>query len=116
MRKVMLLLAGLLWASAPVQALEIAGVRLADTQRVGETTLLLNGAGVRSRLLFKVYIAALYLPARQTRAEAVLAASPPRRMQLTMLGEHPVQANLKRALLGERWRQRRDPTGTRLTG
>jgi hypothetical protein len=85
MRMMTLLLTGLMWASMPAQALEIAGVKLADTERAGETMLQLNGAGVRSRLLFKVYVAALYLPARQTRADAVLAAPPPRRMQLVML-------------------------------
>ncbi len=77
--------AGLTFACAPAQALEIAGVQLADTQHAGETTLVLNGAGVRTRLLFKVYVAALYLPARQSQAGAVLALPPPRRMQLTML-------------------------------
>lgn len=72
-------------APLPAGALEVAGVKLAETQRLGETTLQLNGAGVRSRFLFKVYVAALYLPTRQTQAEAVLAAPPPRRIQLTML-------------------------------
>lgn len=79
------LLALLLGTSPPAQALEITGVKLAETQRVGDATLVLNGAGVRSRFFIKVYVAALYLPQRQGRADAVLAAAPPRRMQLTML-------------------------------
>ncbi len=80
-----LLWAGLTFLCLPAQALEVAGVKIADTERAGGTTLVLNGAGVRTRLLFKVYVAALYLPVRQNQAEAVLAAPPPRRVQLTML-------------------------------
>ena len=85
MRLAMACLMGCLYLNAPVQAAEIAGVKLAETHRTGDTMLVLNGAGVRSRFLFKVYVAALSLPVRQTQADAVLAAPPPRRMQLAML-------------------------------
>jgi hypothetical protein len=44
----------------------------------------LNGAGVRTRLMFKVYVAALYLPAKAADLPATLAQTP-RRVQLTLL-------------------------------
>lgn len=85
MRAAVWVLCGGLGLGVPVHAMEVAGIKLAETQRAGETTLVLNGAGVRTRLLFKVYVAALYLPVRQAQADAVLAGPPPRRVQLTML-------------------------------
>lgn len=76
-----------LWLGAisAANAFEVGGVKLVETQRLGDATLILNGAGVRSRFMFKVYVAALYLPARQGRADAILASPSPRRVQLTML-------------------------------
>lgn len=85
MRIAISLLSLALVVSLPAHALEVAGVKLAESQRVGETTLQLNGAGVRSRFMFKLYVAALYLPMRHQQADAVLAAPPPRRIHLTML-------------------------------
>lgn len=85
MRHALLCLLLSLGLCLPVQAREVAGVQLPETRQAGETVLLLNGAGVRTRFLFEVYVAALYLPVRQARAEAILDAPPPRRLQLSML-------------------------------
>ncbi len=54
-------------------ALEVGGVKLADVTQVGNASLQLNGAGVRTKLFVKIYVAALYLPQRQASAEAVIA-------------------------------------------
>ena len=49
-------LAGVLCVFAlPVFAAEVAGVKVADTAQVGAQSLLLNGAGVRNKWMFKVY-------------------------------------------------------------
>jgi hypothetical protein len=71
--------------AAPAGAREIAGVELPETVRVGDTTLRLNGAGVRTRLLFKVYAAGLYLTEPTRDASAVLRTDAPRRIELRML-------------------------------
>jgi hypothetical protein len=63
---------------------EVAGVRLDDKVSVGAQELVLNGAGVRTRVVFKVYVASLYLPQKATELAAVLAKSP-RRIQLNLL-------------------------------
>src|ERR1700674_2979681 len=67
--------------AAVALAAEVGGVRLEDKVSVGAQELVLNGAGVRTRVLFKVYVASLYLPQKDTELAAVLAKSP-RRMQL----------------------------------
>ena len=66
-------------------ALEVAGVKPADSVTIGNRVLVLNGAGLRTRFFFKVYVAALYLPARQTGANMIIAADDPYRIALYML-------------------------------
>lgn len=67
------------------QPAELEGVKLAPTAQVGSSPLVLNGAGLRVRVFFKVYVAALYLPQKATDAAAVLAQKGPRRVTITML-------------------------------
>lgn len=82
-----LLLAAALWAGAPAHAqdVELAGVKYAPTLTLANTTLRLNGAGVRYKAVFKVYTAGLYLTAKAATTEQVLAASGPRRLHIVML-------------------------------
>ena len=65
-------------------ALEVEGVELADKVSVGGAELLLNGAGVRKRAIFKVYVGSLYVPDKARTAQDVLAGGP-RRIQLNLL-------------------------------
>jgi hypothetical protein len=74
-----------------------AGVTLADSVDVNGQTLVLNGAGVRTKLFVKVYVGALYLPSKQTSADAILAADAPRRMVMHFV--HDVD----RARMVEAW-------------
>lgn len=77
--------AGLVLAwSVAVHALEVAGVTLADKASVGGQELVLNGAGVRTRAIFKVYVASLYVPAKANAPAGVLAKGP-RRIQMNLL-------------------------------
>jgi len=73
--------------AVPAQTTEVAGVKFANTLQVGNTKLQLNGAGVRYKVVFKVYAAALYLTDKATTPEAVLAAPGPRHLQIVMLRE-----------------------------
>lgn len=70
-----------------VSAAEIEGVKIADKVRVGDTgpELVLNGAGIRTRLVFKVYVGALYLPQKQSAADAILSDSSAKRVALHLL-------------------------------
>lgn len=63
--------------AAPASAREVAGVALPDTATLGGKTLLLNGAGLRSRLFVKVYVGALYLEQKATDGAAIVAADAP---------------------------------------
>ena len=58
----------------------VAGVTLPNTVDVGGRTLVLNGAALRKKAVFKVYVAGLYLPTKEKNAEKIIAADEPRRM------------------------------------
>ena len=83
MRRFSSLLFALCFA-APVLAAEVAGVTLADKVSVGGHALVLNGAGVRTKVFFKIYVGSLYLPQKAQDLAGVLAKSP-RRIQMNML-------------------------------
>jgi hypothetical protein len=74
-----------LFLSWNVNALEVSGVQLADSAHLGTSDLVLNGAGLRTKLFFKVYVAALYLTQKQTVANAIIADENPQRVALHML-------------------------------
>ncbi|HEY7945309.1 MAG TPA: chalcone isomerase family protein [Casimicrobiaceae bacterium] len=81
-RFIAVLLAAL--ATAGAVAADIGGVPVDDKAAVGGRELLLNGGGVRKRVVFKVYVASLYLPQKAADLASVLAKSP-RRIRLDML-------------------------------
>jgi hypothetical protein len=70
---------------ASAQAVEVESVKLDPTAQVGGATLQLNGAGLRTRVFFKVYVAGLYVPQKVGNAGALLAQKGPRRVAITML-------------------------------
>ena len=72
-------------ALRPAVSATVDGIRVADSVQLGGATLVLNGAGKRTRFLLNIYIAALYLPSRMSSAAAVLADPGPKRVSLTMM-------------------------------
>lgn len=67
------------------QAGELAGVTLPDQVSAGGQDLVLNGMALRSKFMFRVYVAGLYLPQKESSAERILAADGPRRMVMHWL-------------------------------
>jgi hypothetical protein len=84
MKKIILMMCCVL-LSWNASALEVAGVMLPDSVSLGNQNLVLNGAGIRTRFFFKVYVAALYLPVKLTTEKAVIADENPQRIALHML-------------------------------
>jgi hypothetical protein len=66
-------------------AREVAGIQIPDKVALGESTLVLNGAGVRSKFFVKVYVGALYLSAMQRDAAGIIAADAPVAVHLHFL-------------------------------
>ena len=81
MRKLLLLLLMPLAASAA----EVEGVKIEDKTRVGSSDLVLNGAGLRKRLFFQVYVIGLYVPQKSSNAGAILEQPGTKRVAIHML-------------------------------
>jgi len=58
----------------------LAGVTLPDTAQVGSANLVLNGIGLRTEFMVKVYVAGLYLEQKSSDASAIIKADAPKRI------------------------------------
>ena len=74
-------LAGL-WIAGSAPAAEIAGVHVPDAVTVQGHTLGLQGAGVRKKFFFKVYVGALYLANPSPDAARAVGADEPKRISM----------------------------------
>ena len=72
MRKLAVALSFLLLSSHAF-ALDVAGVNVPPTVVIQQKTLSLNGAGIRKRFLFKVYVGSLYTERKVTTPAQLLA-------------------------------------------
>ena len=80
------LIAAACWAPALLAA-EVSGVQIGESAQVTPAgpALLLNGAGLRQRLVFKVYAMGLYLRAKTGDAAEAIATPGPKRVAIHML-------------------------------
>jgi len=75
----------LLLLSPSLYAREIAGVHLADSISIGGQTLSLNGAGIRSKFVFDIYVGALYLTTKTSDAKQAINMAGPKRISMHFL-------------------------------
>ena len=81
-------LAAWLMICGAAQAVEIDGVKVPDRIKLGQAELVLNGAGVRHKLMtVPVYVGALYLTAAKKSAAEVLADPGPKRVLMHVVIE-----------------------------
>ncbi len=83
MRKILLICCMLLSWSACAQ--DVDGVNLPETLRLGGRDLVLNGAGVRTRFFFDLYVAALYLDQKKNSSDVILSEGGASRVSLHLL-------------------------------
>jgi hypothetical protein len=82
------MMAGALLAAAvslpAMAAVDVNGYKFEETAKVAGKDLKLNGAGMRTKLVFKVYAAGLYLPEKKKVVADILKEEGPRRVTLQM--------------------------------
>ncbi|GKS91717.1 chalcone isomerase family protein [Acidovorax sp. SUPP2539] len=80
-------LAGLLvtMGAASAQVVTVADVKYGTALQLQGSPLLLNGAGIRYKAVFKVYTAGLYLERKAGTPQEVAALRGPKRLSITML-------------------------------
>ena len=72
-------------AAFPVLAKEVAGVSLPETTTVDGKTLKLNGAGLRTKVVFKVYVLGLYLETPSRDATAIISSDQVKSLRMSLL-------------------------------
>ncbi|HDK38575.1 MAG TPA: hypothetical protein ENG92_06130 [Thiolapillus brandeum] len=96
MRWLSILLVGLLPAMLAAKTVE--GVKLPDQASVDGKVLVLNGAGIREKFFFDIYVAALYLPVKASDASQILQAD-----QLWQLTMHFLYSEVSKKKLDKGW-------------
>lgn len=88
-----ILVAGLAFSSCAAVAAtqEISGVKVEDQAEVNGTKLALNGAGIRYKGPFKVYVASLYSGKKASNLDELVNQPGPKRLQVSMLRD--IEAN-----------------------
>ncbi len=88
-------------ASVQLQAIEIADIEIAPQVSIAglDKPLLLNGAGIRYKFFFKVYIGALYLAQKQNSPKAILESDGPNRVLMHFIYDEVSQEKLTDAWL-----------------
>lgn len=74
-------------AMSLAQAVEVSGVKVDDAAKVGGKDLVLSGAGLRTKTIFKIYVLGIYLNKKETTQAGVLAAQGPKRAKIHVLRE-----------------------------
>lgn len=74
-----------LQSAASAAPTDLAGVQYADTAELRGSKLVLNGAGIRYKAVFKVYTAGLYLGKKASTPQEVFSQGGSKRLSLTML-------------------------------
>jgi len=64
---------------------EVAGVKMADTATVEGKTVSLNGMGLRKKVVFKVYVAGLYVETPSKDAATIISSDQIKSMRLSIL-------------------------------
>ncbi len=72
-------------ATATFASVEVAGVKFEDKVNASGQELVLNGAGVRTKVFIKIYAAGLYVSQKSSNAKSIVDAKTARRVQMVML-------------------------------
>lgn len=87
MKKLLLLLTGVLFVTASIAQTKVAGVNLPNTETFKNHTITLNGSGVREKLWIDLYAAGLYLSEKSDDAPAILNADKPMALKIHIVSK-----------------------------
>lgn len=76
--------AALAFACNAQAAIDVNGIKFEEVTKVAGKDLTLNGAGMRTKVVIKVYAAGLYLPEKKKEVADILKLEGPRRVTLVM--------------------------------
>ncbi len=90
LKKMVTGLLALFLSATMAYAVEVGGVEIAETLDTNTGNLVFNGAGIRKKFGFKVYVGALYLKAKTSDSQAIINADENMAIQMTWKRSGPV--------------------------
>jgi hypothetical protein len=90
----------LMVASQHVAGMDVGGIEVPDSivLQGSDTTLLLNGAGIRKKFFMNIYVGALYLPAKSAEAETITGDTGPASVDM-----HILHSEISREKITDGW-------------
>lgn len=83
--KKLLTFASALMMSFTLQAMEVAGVSIPQTLKLEDSSLELNGAGIRRKFFMDLYVGSLYVETKSSDAAAIINSEHPVAIQLDII-------------------------------
>ncbi len=97
LKKLLIVMAAVFTMTSQVYGKEIAGINLPDVLETGQTTLVLNGAGVRTKFFLDLYVGGLYLQQKSANPEKIIAADEPMAIRLHIISSMITSEKMEKA-------------------
>jgi hypothetical protein len=91
------LVLAVLLVTALGNAEEIGGINMPETLKAGQTTLVLNGAGVREKFFMDLYVGGLYLKEKSADPGAIIEADEPMAIRLHIISSMITSKKMEKA-------------------
>jgi hypothetical protein len=98
-KKVLLLCAAIFIMTSVGYAKETGGINMPESLQAGKDTLVLNGAGVRTKFFIKAYVSGLYLKKKSGDANAIMNADEPMAVRLHITSKMITSDRMKESTL-----------------
>jgi hypothetical protein len=93
-----MLIGALVLGSTATHAKKLRGIELAETADFAGDELVLNGAGVRTKLIIKLYVGSLYTKAKSNDGNAIIDADEPMAIRLNVISDLLTRDKMVKAL------------------
>ncbi len=93
-----LLISSLALIGSNAHAKKLRGIELSETATFGNDELVLNGAGVRTRLIIKLYVGSLYTTEKSSDANVIINANEPMAIRLNIISDLLTRSKMVKAL------------------
>jgi hypothetical protein len=97
-RLLMVLLGILAWGPTGM-AMELGDIHMPDSMEAGETEVLLNGAGVRTKWFMNLYVGGLYLKEKGHNPERIIKADEPMAIRLHIISSLITSEKMEKATM-----------------
>lgn len=84
-KKVCVAVLAILMMATASYGLDIAGITMPDSMKSGDTSLVLNGAGIRTKFFMDMYVGGLYLKQKSSNSAAIVNGDEPMATRLHII-------------------------------